>query len=160
MFKVGDKIIYPMYGAGVIEEIEEKERENQKEKFYIIRIPYGNMRICLMAKKSEPVGLRLIYPQEEIAQALNSIYHYVPESSENWNQRYKDNLEKMKTGRLEMVAEVIKCLSGREKQRGLSSVEKKMLNTARQIVLSEIIYSYEIDSKKAEELLANSVSNC
>lgn len=160
MFEIGDKIIYPMYGAGVIEGIEEKQRDNQPEKFYIIHIPNGNMRISLLAKKSEPVGLRSVLCQDEILQILDHIFQYTPVSSDNWNQRYKDNLEKIKTGKLEMVAEVVKCLTGREKQRGLSSVEKKMLNTARQIVISEIVYSCEIDVKKAEELLANSLANC
>lgn len=160
MFEVGDKIIYPMYGAGVIDDIEEKDRDNKQEKYYIINIPNGNMRISIMARKSEPVGLRSILGQEEIAKALRDLADYVPVSSENWNQRYKDNLDKIKTGKLDMVAEVVKCLLGREKIRGLSSVEKKMLNTAKQIVLSEIIFSYNIDTEKAEELLANSVSNC
>ena len=79
---------------------------------------------------------------------------------ENWSLRYKDNLEKLKTGKLDMVTEVVKNLNEREKRKKLSSIEKKLLNTAKQIVLSEIIYSYEIDTEKAEELLANLVLNC
>lgn len=160
MFEVGDKIIYPMYGAGVIEGIEEKERDHQPEKYYIIHIPNGNMRISLMAKKSEPVGLRSVLCQQDILAVLQEMETYVPVSSDNWNQRYKENLEKIKTGKLDMVTQVVKCLTEREKLRSLSSVEKKMLNTAKQIALSEIVYSCEIDIKKAEELLANSVSNC
>ena len=79
---------------------------------------------------------------------------------ENWSLRYKDNLEKLKTGKLDMVTEVVKNLDEREKRKKLSSIEKKLLNTAKQIVLSEIICSYEIDTEKAEELLANLVLNC
>ena len=78
----------------------------------------------------------------------------------DWNQRYKDNLEKMKTGKLFEVVEVVKSLYDREKSKGLSSNEKKLLSAGKRIVLSEIIYSYNIDLEKAEDLLANLVLNC
>lgn len=160
MFEVGDKIIYPMYGAGVIEDIEVKDYDGSAEKYYVIQIPNSNMKIRLMTTKSERMGVRQVGDKEEIEKVFREVSEKEMEVSENWNQRFKENLEKIKTGKLSDVTEVVKVLDAREKQRGLSSVEKKMLNTTRQIVLSEIIFSYEIETEKAEELLANLLLNC
>jgi CarD family transcriptional regulator len=160
MFQEGDKIIYPMYGAGIIEKVEEKESLEGLGKYYIIRIPNGNLRISLKADKSRLMGLRKIGGRKEIAETLCKVAGTTASHSENWNQRYKDNLEKMKTGQLFEVVEVVKSLYDREKTKGLSSNEKKLLSTGKRIVLSEIIYSYDIDLEKAEDLLANLVLNC
>ncbi len=160
MFEIGDKIIYPMYGAGIIEDIEVKDYDGSAEKYYVIQIPNNNMKIRLMTTKSERMGVRQVGDREEIAKVFREVSEKDMTVSENWNQRYKDNMEKIKTGKLSDVTEVVKNLDAREKQRGLSSVEKKMLNTARQIVLSEIIFSYDIGVEKAEELLANLLLNC
>lgn len=160
MFQEGDKIIYPMYGAGVIEKIEEKDLKMGSEKYYNIYIPNCNLKIRLRAEKSDPVGLRKIGGRKEIAEILCSVAGTTASKSENWNQRYKDNLEKLKTGKLFEVLEVVKSLDDRDKNKGLSSSEKKLLNTAKQIVLSEIIFSYNINKEKAEDLLANLVLNC
>lgn len=162
MFEIGDKVIYPMYGAGIVENIEVKERQEKQEKFYVIYIPNGNMKISVVAKNSEALGLRPVGEKEEISEILQEAAEKEKEQkiSENWNQRYKDNVEKIKTGRLLQVAEVVKSLNTREKQKGLSNVEKRLFNTAKQIVLSEIAFSYEIEKEKAEELLANLVLNC
>lgn len=162
MFEIGDKVIYPMYGAGIVENIEVKERQEKQEKFYVIYIPNGNMKISVVAKNSEALGLRPVGAKEEISEILQEAAEKEKEQkiSENWNQRYKDNVEKIKTGRLLQVAEVVKSLNTREKQKGLSNVEKRLFNTAKQIVLSEIAFSYEIEKEKAEELLANLVLNC
>lgn len=162
MFEIGDKVIYPMYGAGIVENIEVKERQEKQEKFYVIYIPNGNMKISVVAKNSDALGLRPVGAKEEVSEILQEAAEKEKEQkiSENWNQRYKDNLEKIKTGRLLQVAEVVKSLNTREKQKGLSNVEKRLFNTAKQIVLSEIAFSYEIEKEKAEELLANLVLNC
>lgn len=160
MFDVGDKIVYPMYGAGVIEEIEESEKSGTKEKYYVIQIPNGNMKIKLSAKKSETMGLRKVEKQDVMIEIIKEASQKTIDMAENWNLRYKENLEKIKTGKLEEVAEVVKNLNKRETERGLSGVEKRMLNNAKQIIISEIIYSYEIEKEKAEELLAKLLFNC
>lgn len=160
MFDVGDKIVYPMYGAGMIEEIEESNNNGTKEKYYIIQIPNGNMKIKLSAKKSETMGLRKVDTQDVIIKVMKEVSEKTVNMAENWNLRYKENLEKIKTGKLEEVAEVVKNLNKREAQRGLSGVEKRMLNNAKQIIISEIIYSHEIEKEKAEELLAKLLFNC
>ena len=160
MFQVGEKIIYPMYGAGVIEEIEEKKSGTQTELYYIIQLPKNHMKIRLIANKSEELGVRAVGKKQEIAKALKEVANRKVVMPENWNLRYKDNLQKLKTGKLDMATEVIKSLNEREKIKKLSTIEKKMFRTAMQIVLSENICPYEIDAEKAEELLANLVLNC
>lgn len=160
MFDIGDKIVYPMYGAGVIEEIEEKTSNGAEEKYYVIHIPNGNMKIKLSAKKSDILGLREIGNQDRIIEIIKGVSQKTISMPENWNVRYKENLEKIKTGKMQEVAEVVKNLKEREMQRGLSGVEKRMLNNAKQIMISEIVYSYEIEKEKAEELLAKLLFNC
>ena len=160
MFQIGEKIIYPMYGAGVIESIEQDFHGTKMEMYYIIQIPKNNLKIRLIANKSEQLGVRAVANKEEVEKALEYVGTKKIVMPENWSLRYKDNLEKLKTGKLDMVTEVVKNLDEREKRKKLSSIEKKLLNTAKQIVLSEIICSYEIDTEKAEELLANLVLNC
>ena len=130
------------------------------EMYYIIQIPKNNLKIRLIANKSEQLGVRAVANKEEVEKALEYVGAKKIVMPENWSLRYKDNLEKLKTGKLDMVTEVVKNLDEREKRKKLSSIEKKLLNTAKQIVLSEIICSYEIDTEKAEELLANLVLNC
>lgn len=160
MFRIGEKIVYPMYGAGVVENIEQDFHGKTLEWYYVIQIPKNNLKIRLIANKSEQLGVRAVGNKEEVEKALECVGAKKVIMSENWSLRYKDNLEKMKTGKLDMVTEVVKNLNEREKRKRLSSIEKKLFNTAKQIVLSEIISSYEIDTEKAEELLANLVLNC
>lgn len=160
MFQIGEKVVYPMYGAGVVENIEQDFRGTKLEMYYIIQIPKNNLKIRLIANKSEQLGVRAVAKKEEVEKTLVYVGAKKIVMPENWSLRYKDNLEKLKTGKLDMVIEVVKNLNEREKRKKLSSIEKKLLNTAKQIVLSEIICSYEIDTEKAEELLAKSVLNC
>lgn len=160
MFEKGDKIVYPMYGAGIVEEIEEKTISGVTELYYSIDIPNGNMKIMLSTKKAQAVGLRKVDCQENIEQIIHDVAAMPLTVAENWNQRYKDNLQKIKSGKLIEVAEVFRNLMLRDQKRGLSSAEKKMLNSAKQIILSEIIFSHNIEKEKAEELLAKSLFNC
>lgn len=160
MFLEGDKIVYPMYGAGTIEGIEEKNVDGMDEAYYIIRVPNGNLKIRLSVKKADTIGLRGVSGIDQVVKTMESVANNPVATTENWNQRYKENMEKIKTGKLYDVAEVVRNLVLREKVRGLSGAEKKMLNNARQIVISEIAYSHDIEKEKAEELLSKSLLNC
>ncbi len=152
MFAKGDKIVYPMYGAGVIEEIEFPETQ-EEDLHYIIRIPNGNLRIKVASKKAELIGIRPVYDEEKIISEITAAASRPVVFQKNWNVRYKENLEKIKSGNLSDVAEVAKALMLREKERNLSGVEKKMLNNAKQIILSEIILSKNIAKADAEDFL-------
>jgi CarD family transcriptional regulator len=153
MFAKGDKIVYPMYGAGIIEEVE-KSGLDDGDLHYIIRIPNGNLRIKVASKKAELIGIRPVYDEERIINEIKDAASRPIVFQKNWNIRYKENLEKIKSGKLCDVAEVAKALMLREKERNLSGVEKKMLNNAKQIIISEIILSQNIAKDLAEEFLA------
>ncbi|HIT72885.1 hypothetical protein B5E58_02665 [Tyzzerella sp. An114] len=157
MFNKGDKIVYPVYGGGIVEDIEKTENG---ECYYLIKTLFGGLKIKLSTAKAENIGLRKVSSEDEIIETIKQVNSSNIVSSDNWNQRYKENLEKIKTGRLMEVAEVAKNLNSREKRRNLSGVEKKMFTNAKQIIVSEIILSNNIVKEKAEELLANLLFNC
>ncbi len=157
MFKVGDRIVYPMYGAGIVDAVEESKNGDVVEKHYIIRIPNGNLKIKVSAKKTETIGIRLISDEDEINSVIEQVSKIPVVIQSNWNQRYKENLEKIKTGKLSEVVEVARALMLRERERGLSSAEKKMLNNAKQIVVSEIVYAKKMEQEIAEEYLAKTL---
>ncbi len=161
MFSVGDKIVYPIYGAGVIEDIQEKMIDGKIQNYYVMQIPVGNLKIMVSTEKAKNENLRKVYQKEEIADILNIQTELKPTNApENWNQRNKENMEKIKTGQLLMVLEVYRNLIHREKEKGLSSAEKKILTTVKQVILSELIITHEINKNAAEEMLAESFQNC
>ena len=153
MFSIGDTVVYPIYGAGIIVDIETVKIDGKDMVYYVIDLPNGNLKIRISVKKADEIGLRRIYDGDELKSAIYSVTDVPVEHHENWNQRYKDNLEKIKTGQLEQVTEVYRNLFLRERERGLSGAEKKMLNNTRQIIVSEIVYSCGLDKEKAEEFL-------
>ena len=153
MFNKGDKIVYPLYGAGVIEDLEEKEIDGNNQWYYVLRIPVGNLKIMISAGKAESLGIREIYAKDEIMGVISSVVDLPINMPENWNQRYKENMEKIKSGKLEEVALVFRNLHQRERERGLSTAEKKMMTTAKQIILSELILSQELEKELAEDML-------
>ncbi len=155
MFNVGDKIVYPMYGAGVIEGTEEKFIDGENKLYYILRIPVGNLKITISASKAGSLGLREVASSTEVLGIINEAEPI--EMSENWNQRYKDNVARIKTGSLEKVVQVFKTLIFRERKKALSSVEKKLLGTTKQIILSEIILSQDIEKEQAEAILEQAI---
>lgn len=153
MFCKGDKIVYPMYGAGVIEDLEQKEIDGDQHIYYVMRIPVGNLKIMISAGKAEHLGLREIYGKDEIIKIIQGVSALPVQMSENWNQRYKENMEKIKSGKLADVTVVFRNLLLRERERGLSSAEKKMMTTAKQIIVSELILSQNIEKMQAEDIL-------
>ena len=154
LFKVGDKIVYPMYGVGIIDEIEVEEGNDEKESHYLIRIPKGSLKIKVAAKKTDVIGIREISCEEEIDKAIATVSEMPISIQTNWNIRYKENLEKIRSGKLIDVMEVSRNLMLRERERGLSGAEKKMLTNSKQIVVSEVEYAKEISGEEAEEYLA------
>ena len=159
MFAKGDKIVYPMYGAGVIEELEDREIDGDNKVFYVLKIPVGNLKIMIASTNAEQLGIRKIYGKDEMLRIVGSVASRPIEMPENWNQRYKANMEKIKSGKLSEVALVFRNLLLRERERGLSSAEKKMLTIAKQIVLSELILSHDVEKSTAEDILMNIIEN-
>lgn len=155
MFEVGDKIVYPMYGAGTINGLEEKEIEGRNILYYDLMIPVGNLKIMVPAAKAEMLNIRKIFSADEVMDIIRGVSPI--DMPDNWNIRYKDNMEKIKTGNLKLVAEVYKTLIYRERQKPLSSAEKKMLGTVKQIILSEIIVSADVEKPEAEKILESAL---
>lgn len=155
MFKVGDKVVYPLYGAGIVEAVEGKLVDGVKANYYILNVPVGNLRITVSATKSEALGLRSIHTKAEVADIIKTA-EPIPMSN-NWTQRNKDNMEILKSGDLLKIVGVFKTLFLRERIKSLSSVEKKLLGTAKQIILTEIILSQNVDKHGAEEMLNESM---
>lgn len=153
MFKVGDKVVYPMHGAGVIEAIEEREFLGQKRQYYIMRMPIGDMRVMVPTDATEEVGLRQVMSREDVEQVLAILRSQRTKMSNNWNRRYRANMEKIKSGNAFEVAEVVRNLIQRDMEKGLSSGEKKMLDSARQILVSELVLAQDIGEEEAENLV-------
>ena len=155
MYQIGDKIVCPLHGAGEIEALEEKEVDGELQTYYILTIPVGNLKLMISAKKSKLQNIRAVHDKDAIVKILQSSLDMEVDMPDNWNQRYKDNLERIKTGNLAIVGMVYKNLLHREKEKGLSTSEKKMMTTTKHIILSELMLSLCTDKKEAEQILEN-----
>jgi CarD family transcriptional regulator len=153
LFKIGDKVVYPMHGAGVIESIEEKEVLGEKRQYYILQLPVGDMKVMIPINNGSGVGLREVIDWEGVERVLDILREQCSAMSPNWNRRYRANLEKIKSGDIYEVAEVVRNLITRDREKGLSSGERKMLENARQILISELVLATELEEEKAQSLL-------
>lgn len=151
MFELGDKVVYPMHGAGIIESIEEKEILGKKSNYYILKMPVGKMKLMLPVDNVENIGIRDIVEEKQIADVISILKEKVELTDLNWNKRYRSNMEKIKSGDILEVTEVIRDLSCREKQKGLSTGEKRMLSNAKQILVSEIALVEERECETVQE---------
>lgn len=153
VFKVGDKVVYPMHGAGIIEAIEEREVLGELQRYYIMRMPIGDMKVMIPVNNSEGIGLREVVNGEEVKKVFEILRAQKTKMSANWNRRYRANLEKIKSGDIYEVAEVVRNLAYRDKEKGLSTGERKMLDNARQILISELVLAQGIEETAARTVL-------
>ena len=157
MFNIGDKIVYPMHGAGTIDAIEEKDILGEKQNYYIIKMP-GEVKVMVPTNKAEEVGVRNIIGKEEAGKVMAVLGENETEMSQNWNKRYRDNMEKMKSGDIYEVADVVRNLSFKQKEKGLSTGEKKMLNNAKQILVSELVLAEHESQEEVEKQVENKIN--
>ncbi len=153
MYKIGDKVVYPMHGAGVIVDIEEKEVLGSKQKYYVIKMPFGDMKVMLPMMNVEEIGLRNIIDCTEADKVLSSFRDYEADYSLTWNKRYRENMLKIKSGDIYEVARVVKCLMCRDMDKGLSTGERKMLTNAKQILISELVLAKNSYQDDIEEII-------
>lgn len=153
MFNIGDKVVYPMHGAGIIEAIEEKEILGEKKKYYVMRMPIGDMKVMIPIDNVEEIGVREVVGSDEIKQVFNILQGEMSKMSSNWNRRYRANMDKIRSGNVFQVAEVVRNLSIRDNEKGLSTGERKMLENAKRILVSEIVLSQDIDKDEALQLI-------
>ena len=157
MFNVGDKIVYPMHGAGTIDAIEEKDILGEKQNYYIIKMP-GEVNVMVPISKASDIGVRSVIDKAEAGKVLEVLEANETEMSNNWNKRYKENMEKMKSGSIYEVADVVRNLSYKQKEKGLSTGEKKMLNNAKQILVSELVLAEHASENEVENLVENKIN--
>lgn len=153
MYKIGDKVVYPMHGAGVIESIEEKEILGETRQYYILKLPVGDMKVMIPINNCREVGLREVINSDGVQRVICILKDQSTNMSANWNRRYRANLEKIKSGDIYEVAEVVRNLINRDREKGLSSGERKMLENARQILLSELVLATELEEDSAQSLI-------
>ncbi len=157
MFNIGDKIVYPMHGAGVIIAIEEKEILGKKRKYYIMKMPMGDMKVMVPIDSIEDIGIREVINDKEIEQVLAVLGDNKTKMPQNWNRRYRANMDKIKSGDIYEIASVVRNLIIRDREKGLSTGERKMLSNAKQMLVSEIVLAKNIDQFEAEDLIDNIV---
>ena len=149
-FQIGDKVVHPMYGAGVLESVVQKKVDGVVREYYIMKLPKRSMVVMIPTEGSEEIGVRPIMNQDQAGQLLAAIPGIQVEMTTNWNHRYRENLERLKSGDLLEVARVIKGLTMRESKRGLSTGERKMLHSAKQILISELVLSQNTSYEDVE----------
>jgi CarD family transcriptional regulator len=158
MFKIGDKVVYPMHGAGIIEEIEEKEILGEKRKYYIMRMPIGDMKVMIPVDNVEEIGIRGIIDDDDMTKVITILQGDKTSMPQNWNRRYRINMEKIKSGDIFEIASVVRNLMLRDAEKGLSTGERKMLNSAKQMLISEIVLVSDKDQEETEKLIDEAVN--
>lgn len=151
MFQIGDKVVHPMHGAGIVESIVQKEVNGVTREYYILKLPVRSMVVMVPTEHSGEIGVRPVVGSAEADLILASISQLPVEAVSSWNRRYRMNMERMKSGNLFEVARVVKSLILRENDRGLSTGERKMLHAAKQILISELVMSKDSSYEDMEE---------
>lgn len=149
MFKVGQEVVYPVHGAGVIEGIEKREILGQQKDYYVLRITTGDLQVLIPVDGVENAGLREVCDKETLDRVHDILMDEPGPWEENWNRRYRINMDKIKSGAIESIAEVVRNLTLRDMKKGLSAGEKKMLDNARKVLVSEIVMA---DNSTAEQV--------
>ncbi len=139
MFSIGDLVVHPMHGAGVIDDIVREKVAGATQEYYVFKMPVGGLVLKIPVANSAAVGLRDIISRAEAEALLDALPDLTVETNANWNKRYQENLTRLKSGDLYQVAQVIKGLMQRDSVRGLSTGERKMLHNAKQIMITELV---------------------
>ena len=157
MFSIGDKIVYPMHGAGIIEAVEEKRILGELRKYYILKVPFGDMKIMIPCDASDIIGVRLVISPNETYHVMEILSDASTEMPDNWNRRYRENLAKLRKGDTANVAEVVRNLMRIDRVKKLSTGEKQMLANAKQILISELTLSVNEEADILETRIEKTV---
>ena len=158
MFTVGDKVVYPMHGAGVIDKIESKVILGEEREYYTMNIPVSDINIMIPVDNSEAVGMRPVVTKEVLSKALEILGEEPTIMSANWNKRYRANQALLRSGDVFSVAEVVRNLTVSDRTKGLSTGERKMLLNATRILASEVMLVMDLESEKAEAVIRDSIT--
>lgn len=157
MFTIGDKILYPMHGAGVIQEIEDRDILGETRQYYIMKLPFDDMSVMIPVDNSMDIGIRPAISANEVDAVFLVLRAETSQMSCNWNKRQRENLDKLKSGDIMEVAEVVRNLIRAGRLKKLSTGEKKMLTNAKQILESELILAADIDPQRIDHLVEDAV---
>jgi CarD family transcriptional regulator len=152
-YKVGDKVVYPHHGAGKVLKKERKEILGERREYLTIKILHNDMTVMVPSDSAGRAGLRRVIGEEEVARVLTVLRGDMSQMPKNWNRRFKHNRDKMKTGDVYELAEVVRNLGIRDFEKGLSTGEKQMFTRAKKILASELMYALDMEEKEAEEYL-------
>jgi CarD family transcriptional regulator len=152
-YKVGDKVVYPHHGAGKVLKKEKKEVLGVAREYLTIKILHNDMTVMVPSDSAGRAGLRRVIGEDDVERVLAVLRDDVSQMPKNWNRRFKHNRDKMKTGDVFELAEVVRNLAIRDFQKGLSTGEKQMFTRAKKILSSELMYALDMDEKEAEEYL-------
>lgn len=153
MFQIGERIVYPMYGAGLITGIVEKDFLGELRSYYCVSLPYSKMEVSVPVDNSVALGVRGIIDQSRIKEVIEVLGEDADPMNPNWNKRYRENTERLQTGDILEVAAVVRNLVRSDRNKPLSTGEKKLLATAKQILESELIYAGDYSAEEADELV-------
>lgn len=154
MLAIGDRVVYPMHGAGIIESIEEQEIMGQKKSYYVLKIPFGNMRVLIPLDKVKEVGLRAIIDVadiDKVAEVLTGDPELNVQGS--WNRRFNANMEKLKSGDIIEVAKVVRNLTLQDRVKKISGGERRLLEMAKHILTSEVALATQKELPETEKWL-------
>ena len=163
MYKVGDKVVYPHHGAGTVVKKEMREVLGEKREYMTIQIQHNDMVVNVPTENAERVGLRRVISEEMVTKVVKALSGSGTQMPKNWNRRFKHNRDKMKTGDIFELAEVVRNLSLRDHEKGLSTGEKQMFVKAKKILASELMYAKQMDEDQAalwlDDILAGMGAN-
>jgi CarD family transcriptional regulator len=163
LYKVGDKVVYPHHGAGTVVKKEVREVLGAKREYMTIQIAHNDMVVNVPTENAERVGLRRVISEEMVNKVVKALSGSGTQMPKNWNRRFKHNRDKMKTGDIFELAEVVRNLSLRDHEKGLSTGEKQMFVKAKKILASELMYAKQMDEEQAavwlDDILAGMGAN-
>ncbi len=156
MYAIGDKVVCPMHGAGVIEQIETRTINDTDQQYYVVSLFLGNIKI-MVPVANESTHIRTVTHKDHALQILSALHDLETEQNSNWSKRYRENMDKLKTGDLIETAKVFKSLVLRNKEKTLSAGERKMLHSAKQILMSELMIALDTEFSDLERDIYNAI---
>jgi CarD family transcriptional regulator len=154
-FQVGDSVVYPHHGAGKVLRKEMKDVLGEKREYLTVKILHNDMTVMVPTENAQLAGLRRVIDEETVQKVLALLQDECSEMPKNWNRRFKYNRDKIKTGDIYELAEVVRNLAIRENQKGLSTGEKQMFTRARKILCSELMYALAMDEDEVDAHLTS-----
>jgi CarD family transcriptional regulator len=153
LYEVGEKVVYPHHGAGTIVSRETRTVGEQEREYLTIKILHNDMTVTIPLDSAERVGLRKVIGEDTVDRVIEVLQGDGTKMPKNWNRRFKHNRDKMKTGDIFEMAEVVRNLAQRDHEKGLSTGEKQMFSKAKRILASELMYAKNMDEDEARDFL-------